>query len=89
VRFTPSSIIERERLGIKRIQIGFVQKTASEVVLAGLRVERAAGLDETLAPAEGASVLSVAGLSAHFESRRLEFDFRRNGVIDAEDLDRE
>ena len=89
VRFTPSSIIERERLGIKRIQVGFVQKTASEVVLAGLRVERAAGIDETLAPSEGASVLSVAGLSAHYESRRLEFDFRRNGVIDAEDLDRE
>ncbi len=32
---------------------------------------------------------SVAGLSAHFESRRLEFDFRRNGAIDPEDLDRE
>ncbi len=89
VRFTPSSIIERERLGIKRIQVGFVQKTASEVVLAGLRVERATGIEESLAPPEGAGVLSVAGLSAHYESRRLEFDFRRNGVIDPEDLDRE
>ncbi len=89
VRFTPSSLSERERLGIKRIQVGFVQRTASEVLLAGLRVERATGLEEILAPPEGASVLSVAGLSAHFESRRLEFDFRRNGAIDPEDLDRE
>jgi hypothetical protein len=89
VRFTPSSLAERERLGIKRIQIGFLQRTASEVVLAGLRVERATGIDETLAPPEGSPVLSVAGLSAHFESRRLEFDFRRNGAIDTEDLDRE
>lgn len=89
MRFTPSSIIERERLGIKRIQVGFMQKTASEVVLAGLRVERAAGIDETLAPSEGASMLSVA-VSAHYKSRRLKkVELRRNGVIDAEDLDRE
>ena len=89
VRFTPASLLERERLGIKRVQVGFVQKTASEVVLAGLRVERAEGLEESLAPPEGAGVLTAAGLSAHFESRRLEFDFRRNGVIDPEDLDRD
>lgn len=89
VRFTPSSLIERERLGIRKIQIGFLQRTASEVVLAGLRVERSTGMDEVLAPPDGSSTLTVAGLSAWFESRRLEFDFRRNGVIDAEDLDRE
>jgi len=89
VRFTPASLLERERLGIKRVQVGFVQKTASEVLLAGLRVERATGVEEVLALPDGATLLSVAGLSAHYESRRLEFDFRRNGVIDPEDIDRE
>ncbi len=89
VRFTPSSLTERERLGLRRVQVGFTQRTASEIVLAGLRVERATGIEEVLSPPGGAPVLSVAGLSAHFESRRLEFDFRRNGAIDPEDLDRE
>jgi hypothetical protein len=89
VRFTPSSLSERERLGIKRMQVGFTQRTASEVVLAGLRVERNGGVEESLAGPDGAPSLSVAGLTAHFESRRLEFDFRRNGVIDPEDLDRD
>ncbi len=89
VRFAPASLVEREKLGIRRIQVGFTQRTASDVLLAGLRVERATGVDETLAGPEGAAMLSAGGLTAYFEARRLEFDFRRNGVIDPEDLDRD
>jgi hypothetical protein len=88
VRFTPTSLVERERLGITRVQVGFAQRTASELVLAGLRVERGGQWEEARAGEEGATVLSAGGLTAHFEARRLEFDFRRNGVIDPEDIDR-
>jgi hypothetical protein len=89
VRFTPTSLIERERLGIKRVQVGFTQRTASDLTLAALRVERNGAWEEVRAEAEGAASLTVGGLTAHFEAWRLEFDFRRNGVIDPEDLDRE
>ncbi len=89
VRFTPTSLVERERLGITRVQMGFAQRTASELVLAGLRVERGGQWEEARAPEEeGAAALSAGGLTAHFEARRLEFDFRRNGVIDPDDIDR-
>jgi len=88
VRFTPTSLVERERLGITRVQMGFAQRTASELVLAGLRVERGGHWEESLAGEDGATALSAGGLTAHFEARRLEFDFRRNGVIDADDIDR-
>ncbi|MEZ4409550.1 MAG: hypothetical protein R3A52_24220 [Polyangiales bacterium] len=90
LRFSPTAIPERERLGIKRVQVGLAQRTASDVVLAGLRVEARDGVEETLAPPEdGAASLTAGGLTVHFETRRLEFDFRRNGAIDPEDIDRE
>lgn len=89
VRFTPTSLIERERLGIKRVQVGFTQRTASDLSLAALRVERNGAWEEVRAEGEAASSLTVGGLTAHFEAWRLEFDFRRNGVIDPEDIDRE
>jgi hypothetical protein len=88
VRFTPGALPERERLQLRKVQVGFAQRTASEVVLAGLRVEKASGTEEVLAP-DGAPQLTAGGLTAHFETRRLEFDFRRNGAIDPEDIDHE
>lgn len=93
VRFTPASIPERERLGVRKVQVGFAQRSSSEVVMVGLRVERADSTETALLPPEhpiGAPMaLTAGGLTAHFETRRLEFDFRRNGAIDPEDLDRE
>lgn len=93
VRFTPASIPERERLGLRKVQVGFAQRSSSEVVMVGLRVERGDATETALLPAEhpiGAPVsLTASGLTAHFEMRRLEFDFRRNGAIDPEDFDRE
>ncbi|MDO9018786.1 MAG: hypothetical protein Q8S73_38020 [Deltaproteobacteria bacterium] len=93
VRFTPASIPERERLGNKRVQVGFAQRSSSEVAMVGLRVEREGGVETSLLSPEhpiGAPVsITAGGLTAHFETRRLEFDFRRNGAIDPEDLDRE
>ena len=93
VRFSPASIPERERLGNKRVQVGFAQRSSSEVAMVGLRVERADGVETTLLSPDhpiGAPVsITAGGLTAHFETRRLEFDFRRNGAIDPEDLDRE
>lgn len=93
VRFTPASIPERERLGNKRVQVGFAQRSSSEVAMVGLRVEREGGVETSLLPPDhpiGAPVsITAGGLTAHFETRRLEFDFRRNGAIDPEDLDRE
>ena len=53
-----------------------------------LRVERGGQWEEAHAGEVGATALSAGGLTAHFEARRLEFDFRRNGVIDPEDIDR-
>jgi len=93
VRFTPASIPERERLGNKRVQVGFAQRSSSEVAMVGLRVEREGGVETSLLPPDhpiGTPVsITAGGLTAHFETRRLEFDFRRNGAIDPEDLDRE
>ena len=93
VRFTPASLADRERLGIKRIHLGFAQRSSSDVVLVGLRVEGAHGVETALlAPDQTLAAplaLTAAGLTAHFETRRLEFDFRRNGAIDPEELDRE
>lgn|GEM_PF-1417903 len=93
VRFTPASIPERERLGNKRVQVGFAQRSSSEVAMVGLRVEREGTVETSLLPPDhpiGAPVsITAGGLTAHFETRRLEFDFRRNGAIDPEDLDRE
>jgi hypothetical protein len=89
VRFTPTSLPERERLGIKRVQVGFTQRTSSDVTLAALRVERGGAWEEVRADEGGAPSLTAGGLTVHFEAWRLEFDFRRNGVIDPEDIDRE
>lgn len=89
VRFTPTSLPERERLGIKRVQVGFTQRTSSDLTLAALRVERNGAWEEARADLDGATSLTAGGLTAHFEAWRLEFDFRRNGVIDPEDIDRE
>ena len=84
---------ERERLGNKRVQVGFAQRSSSEVAMVGLRVEREGGVETSLLPPDhpiGTPVsITAGGLTAHFETRRLEFDFRRNGAIDPEDLDRE
>lgn len=90
LRFSPTAIPEREKLGIKHVQVGLIQRTASEVVLAGLRVESREGVTESLATeVEGVDSLTAGGLTVHFETQRLEFDFRRNGAIDPEDIDRE
>nr|MBK7070409.1 hypothetical protein [Deltaproteobacteria bacterium] len=67
VRFTPASIPERERLGNKRVQVGFAQRSSSEVAMVGLRVEREGGVETSLLPPDHpiGTPVSITARRAH------------------------